>query len=232
MTPRSGAGLGGKILSVTGEGKAAAEPAQVKTLSSPAAPKPTHEEQRDIVASATNVVVTAPAVQAGDEAQAGAEAGAAAETVDPATGEIIVLAQRKAQADANNAADAGADAVTARSHEQVTVLAKPEKRKSAKERAQARVAKASPAAEAGAPESLAEDGTTPDMTAKAKSKAGAKSEEVLAANEARKERKAAAKAKAKDSAGAKSGTKAKAEKTAGKTAGKTVKKAAVKTAGR
>ncbi len=114
----------------------------------------------------------------------------AAEAVDPATGEIIVLAQRK------SGAHAAADAVTARSQEQVTVLAKPEKRKNAKDKAQAKFAKGKSREADTVDDNPAKDGTTPDMTATAKSKAGAKSEEVLAANEARKEKKAAAKAKA------------------------------------
>jgi hypothetical protein len=110
-----------------------------------------------------------------------AEAPAVIEMIEPSTGEIIVLAQHKPTTPAKVAAE-----------EQVTPLAKPEKRKNAKERANGKL-KTKPA----------EDGTTP-MTATAKSDAGAKagagsgakSAEVLAANAARKERKAAEKAKA------------------------------------
>lgn len=110
-------------------------------------------------------------------------APAAIEVIEPSTGEIIVLAQHKPIAPAKAAAE-----------EQVTPLAKPEKRKNAKERSQGKL-KTKPA----------EDDTTPETTATAKSDAGAqtgagsgaKSAEVLAANEARKARKAADKAKLK-----------------------------------
>lgn len=114
------------------------------------------------------------------------ETPAAIEMIEPSTGEIIVLAQHKPATSAKGAA----------AEEQVTPLPKPEKRKNAKERASGKL-KTKPA----------EDGTTPDMTATAKSDTGAgtgaKSAEVLAANEARKERKAAEKAKAKTMAKAK-----------------------------
>jgi len=106
------------------------------------------------------------------------------DSVEPSSGEIIVLAQHKPAAPAKAAAE-----------EQVTPLTKPEKRKNAKQRSQGKL-KTKPA----------EDETTPDMTATAKSDAGAptgagsgaKTAEVLAANEARKARKAADKAKAKE----------------------------------
>lgn len=91
--------------------------------------------------------------------------------IEPSTGEIIMLAQHK-------------PATPAKAEEQVTPLAKPEKRTKGRAKLKTKPA---------------EDGTTP-MTATAKSDAGAqtgaKSAEVLAANEARKERKAAEKAKA------------------------------------
>ncbi len=112
-------------------------------------------------------------------ANAQGDASAAIEMTEPSTGEIIVLAQRKPTAPAKAVAE-----------EQVTPLAKPEKRKNAKERATGKL-KTKPAA----------DETTPDTTATAKSdagaKTGAKSAEVLAANEARKARKEAAKATSK-----------------------------------
>jgi hypothetical protein len=126
-------------------------------LSSLAAPKPTYELTEDERSEAAAVTAQAPA---------------AIEMIEPSTGEIIVLAQHKPVA-------------PAKAEEQVTPLAKPEKR--TKGRAKLRT-------------KPAEDGTTP-MTATAKSDAGAqtgaKSAEVLAANAARKERKAAEKAKAK-----------------------------------
>lgn len=110
------------------------------------------------------------------------DAPAVIEMIEPSTGEIIVLAQHKPA----GLAKAGAE-------EQVTPLVKPEKRKNAKEKANGKL-KTKPA----------EDETTP-MTATAKSNAGAKtgagsgakSAEVLAANEARNKRKAAAREKAK-----------------------------------
>ncbi|WP_137043990.1 hypothetical protein [Pseudolabrys sp. FHR47] len=106
------------------------------------------------------------------------------EMIEPSTGEIIVLAQHK-------------PATPAKAEDQVTPLAKPEKRTKGRAKLKTKPA---------------EDGTTP-MTATAKSDAGvktgagsgAKSAEVLAANEARKERKAAEKAKAKTSAKARAG---------------------------
>lgn len=176
---------------MTGEKKAPAEPAQAKTLSSLEAPKATKQ------ATNTNELTAD-------------ETDGAAEAIDPSTGEIIVLAQRKADAEAG--VDASS-AVTARSQEQVTVLAKPEKRKNAKQKAEAKFAKKFDKAESEQ-NNPAKDGTTPDMTATAKSKAGAKSAEVLAANEARKERKAEAKGKAKAKDGAKAGAKPKAKKAA------------------
>ena len=125
----------------------------------------------------------------GDDAAVAADAQgnatAAIELIEPSTGEVIVLAKHKPATSAKAAAE-----------EQVTPLAKPEKRKTAKERSQGRL-KTKPA----------EDETTPDTTATAKSNAGAKSAEVLAANEARKARKAADKAKAKEKAKAKPETK-------------------------
>lgn len=158
MTPRSGAGLGGKNLSVTGEAATAAEPAQAVTLSPLAAPKPAKQDSNDPDDQNDAVI----------------------ETIEPSTGEIIVLAQRKLAVDTTTAVAA---------EDKVTPLAKPGKRKNAKENAKQRL-RTKPA----------EDETTPDMTATAKSNAGAKSAEVLAANEARKERKAAAKGKARDKA--------------------------------
>lgn len=131
-------------------------------MSSLAAPKPTN----------------LPTYQLPADAVLADEGSAAIEMIEPSTGEIIVLAQHK-------------PATPAKAEEQVTPLAKPEKRKSAREKAKLKT-------------KPAEDGTTP-MTATAKSDAGAgtgagsgaKSAEVLAANEARKERKAAAKERAK-----------------------------------
>ncbi len=155
-------------------------------MSSLAAPKSTYQES--VNQEPTNLGAAAEGVT---EKTAG-DAIADAETIDASTGEIIVLAQRAPRAVA--------------AEEQVTVLAKPEKRKSARQKASEKFAKATPA----------EDGTTPDMTATAKSDAGApsgagsgaKSEEVLAANAARNERKAAEKTKAKVKAEAKAGAKA------------------------
>ena len=146
--------------------------------------------------------------KAADDAIAAVES-VDAEAVDALTGEIIVLAQRAPR--------------TMADEEQVTVLAKPEKRKSARQKASEKFAKATPA----------EDGTTPDMTATAKSNAGArtgagsgaKSEDVLAANAARRERKAAAKAKAAPKASAGGKAKSKAE---GKAEGKAGTKAKAK----
>ncbi|RDV05230.1 hypothetical protein [Undibacter mobilis] len=81
------------------------------------------------------------------------DTSAVTETIDAATGEIIVLSRHKAAAETKAAV----------AEEKVTPLAKPEKRKNFKERAKDKL-KTRPA----------EDGTTP-MTATAKSKAGAKS---------------------------------------------------------
>lgn len=142
---------------MTGEAATAAEPAQVATLSPLEAPKPVNPK----------VINQAPA----DEGQMAADAPAAIEMIEPSTGEVIVLSQHMPAAKAKAAVE-----------EQVTPLAKPEKRKNAKQKLKTKPA---------------EDETTPDTTATAKSNAGAKSAEVLAANEARKERKAAAKNKAK-----------------------------------
>ena len=113
-----------------------------------------------------------PTSKPADEEKPAIEAAAAVEMVEPTTGEIIVLAQHK-------------PATPAKAEEQGTPLAKPEKRTKGRAKLKTKPA---------------EDGTTPDMTATAKSDAGAKSAEVLAANAARKERKAAEKAKAKSSA--------------------------------
>jgi hypothetical protein len=172
---------------VTGEGNAAAEPAQVKNTSSLEAPKPTNLP--------TNLPTNVPTYQgpANDESFSGAIAAAdtpaAIEMIEPSTGEIIVLAQHKP-----------ATPVKAAAEVQVTPLAKPEKRKNAKEKANGKL-KTKPA----------EDGTTPTTAtamSNAGAKTGAKSAEVLAANEARKERKAAAKAKAGTKAGPKATKKA------------------------
>ncbi|HWK98134.1 MAG TPA: hypothetical protein VNR39_22165 [Pseudolabrys sp.] len=103
--------------------------------------------------------------------------------IEPSTGEIIVLAQHK-------------PVTPAKAEEQVTPLAKPEKRTKGRAKLKTKPA---------------EDGTTPDTTATAKSDAGAKSAEVLAANAARKERKAAEKAKAKTSTKTSAKTSAKAK---------------------
>lgn len=108
-----------------------------------------------------------------DAVIAAEETPAMIEMIEPSTGEIIVLAQHKPVSPAKAEGQ-----VTP----QVTPIAKPEKRTKGRAKLKTKPA---------------EDGTTPDTTATAKSDAGAKSAEVLAANEARKERKAAAKEKAK-----------------------------------
>jgi len=140
---------------------AAANPAQAKTLSSLAAPKSTN-----LPTNKLSDQEPSDAVIAADETSA------TIEMIEPSTGEIIVLAQHK-------------PATPAKAEEQVTPLAKPEKRTKGRAKLKTKPA---------------EDGTTPDTTATAKSEAGArtgaKSAEVLAANAARKERKAAEKAKA------------------------------------
>jgi hypothetical protein len=183
---------------VTGEKKAAAEPAQVETVSSLAAPRTTYQETAQEIA------------QEGAQETAHRETASPNTATEAATGTVIRLADRAAEIEA----PAGA-AITARANEQVTVLAKPEKRKNARQRSQEKFAK-SKSDQTAEPDQKAKpdqddpakDGTTPDMTATAKSKAGAKSADVLAANEARKERKAAAKAKASVKANVKAKPKA------------------------
>jgi hypothetical protein len=141
-------------------------------LSSFAAPKPTHSKPTH------NKPTDKSTDKACDQEPADAataQAPSAIEMIEPSTGEIIVLAQHK---------PAAKDDSKAKAEEQVTPLAKPEKRTKGRAKLKTKPA---------------EDGTTP-MTATAKSDAGAqtgaKSAEVLAANAARKERKAAEKAKA------------------------------------
>ena len=140
---------------MTGDAFLAGEPAQARIAPLPEAPKPTHETT-DTEAAIENETASGDAP--GDR-----------------QGSVIALAGRTREA-------AETAAVMRSGSDQVTVRAKPEKRKNYKERAKAKFTK---------------DGTTPDMTATAKSevKEKAKTEAKAKAKIERRKAKAGQKAK-------------------------------------